>query len=52
MKIQIFDWQSNLSELSLNRSKVIYFSNNKIDTVIVINSNELMAQMEFIRKNK
>ncbi|MDR2926988.1 MAG: hypothetical protein LBV41_02115 [Cytophagaceae bacterium] len=44
-----FDWQSNLSDLSLNKSRIIYFSNNKIDTVIVINSNEFMAQMEFIQ---
>ncbi|MDR2927690.1 MAG: hypothetical protein LBV41_05775 [Cytophagaceae bacterium] len=45
-----FDWQLNSSELS--NSRVIYFNNNKVDTIIVINSEELMQQMDSFKNNK
>ena len=45
------DWQLNATEYSeFVSSRVIYLKNNEIDTVIIINSNEIMQQLEFIRK--
>ena len=45
-----FDWQIDLSKFSeFGSSRVIYFKDNKIDTVIVINSKEIMQQFEYFK---
>ena len=45
------DWQLNAKEYpEFVNSRVIYLKNNEIDTTIIINSNEIMQQLEFIRK--
>ena len=45
-----FDWQLNLKEYpEFGSSKVIYLKNNVIDTIVVINSSEIMQQLEFFK---
>jgi len=47
-----FDWQLNRAEYSeFSSSRVIYLKNNVIDTIIIINSNEIREQLEYL-KNK
>ena len=48
-----FDWQLDLSKFpEFYSSRVFYFKDNKIDTVIVINSNEIIQQLEYFRLDK
>jgi len=47
-----FDWQIELSKFSeFESSRVIYFKDNKIDTIVVINSTEILQQLEYFGKD-
>ena len=45
-----FDWQLNTIEYeNLSGSRVIYLKNKEIDTTIIINSAQIMEQLEYIK---
>ena len=45
-----FDWQLNTIEYeSLSGSRVIYLKNKEIDTTIIINSAQIMEQLEYFK---
>lgn len=46
-----FDWQLNCSDFpEFESSRVIYLNKNKIDTIIIINTNEIRRQLDFFEK--
>jgi hypothetical protein len=48
-----FDWQLNKEKYpEFVSSRIIFLKNKEIDTVIVINSTELMQQLEFLKTIK
>lgn len=48
-----FDWQINSKEYpEFTSSRIIYLNNNKIDSILIINSSTILEQLEYIKNNK
>ena len=46
-----FDWELNVVEYpEFKSSRVIYLKDNAIDTIVILNSMEIMQQLEYFKK--
>ncbi|MDR2835448.1 MAG: hypothetical protein LBV69_04520 [Bacteroidales bacterium] len=47
-----FDWELNTTEYpQFSNSSVIFFKNNAIDIVIILEATKIQEQLEFFKKN-